>query len=52
VRLIGESHPAVVFIHGLGASLRYWGTAYDQLADRSRLLFVELLGFGGSGKAH
>src|SRR6266545_2378185 len=50
VRLIGESHPAVVFIHGLGASLRYWGTAYDQLNDCSRLLFVDLLGFGGSQK--
>jgi len=51
VRLIGESYPALVFIHGLGASLRYRGTAYDQLAGRSRLLFVDLLGFGGSEKA-
>jgi len=50
VRLVGKSHPAVVFIHGLGASLRYWGTAYDQLADWSRLLFVDLLGFGESEK--
>lgn len=50
VRLVGDSGPAVVFMHGLGASLRYWGTAYDQLADRTQLLFVDLLGFGGSDK--
>jgi pimeloyl-ACP methyl ester carboxylesterase len=48
VRLLGDSSRCVVFVHGLGASLRYWGTAYDQLAGRSRLLFVDLLGFGGS----
>jgi len=50
VRLLGEAARSVVFIHGLGASLRYWGTAYDQLAGRSRLVFVDLLGFGGSEK--
>jgi len=50
VRIVGESDRSTVFIHGLGASLRYWGTAYDQLAGRSRLLFVDLLGFGGSEK--
>jgi len=50
VRLVGKSGGSVVFVHGLGASLRYWGTAYDQLAGRARLLFVDLLGFGGSGK--
>lgn len=50
VRQLGESDPSIVFIHGLGASLRYWGAAYDQLAGRSRLVFVDLLGFGGSEK--
>jgi pimeloyl-ACP methyl ester carboxylesterase len=51
VRLLGdEAARGVAFIHGLGASLRYWGTAYDQLAGRSRLVFVDLLGFGGSEK--
>jgi pimeloyl-ACP methyl ester carboxylesterase len=50
VRLLGESGPTAVFIHGLGASLRYWGTAYDQLSHQSRLVFVDLLGFAGSEK--
>jgi pimeloyl-ACP methyl ester carboxylesterase len=51
VRLLGdEAARGVAFIHGLGASLRYWGTAYDQLAGRSRLVFVDLLGLGGSEK--
>ena len=50
VRLVGESGRSIVFVHGLGASLRYWGTAYDQLAAQARLVFVDLLGFGGSEK--
>jgi hypothetical protein len=36
VRLLGdEAARGVAFIHGVGASLRYWGTAYDRLAGRS-----------------
>jgi pimeloyl-ACP methyl ester carboxylesterase len=50
VRLLGDPGRSVVFIHGLGASLRYWGTAYDEFAERARLVFVDLLGFGGSQK--
>lgn len=48
VRQIGSDDSALVFVHGLGASLRYWGTAYDSLAVRRRLIFVDLAGFGGS----
>ncbi len=50
VRQIGSGDSALVFIHGLGASLRYWGTAYDGLAVKRRLIFVDLAGFGGSDK--
>ncbi len=50
VRQVGSGESAVVFIHGLAASLRYWGTAYDRLARDSRLVFIDLLGFGGSDK--
>ena len=50
VRQLGESGPSIAFIHGLGASLRYWGMAYDQLAGRSRPVFLDLLGFAGSEK--
>jgi pimeloyl-ACP methyl ester carboxylesterase len=51
IREVGSGDTALVFIHGLGASLRYWGTAYDSLAARRRLIFVDLAGFGGSDKA-
>src|SRR3989449_11684323 len=49
-RVLGQNTRAIVFLHGLGASLRYWGCAYDALAARARLIFVDLLGFGGSAK--
>ena len=48
-RVVGEGSP-IVFLHGLGASLRYWGRSYDVLAARHRLVFFDLLGFGGSPK--
>ena len=50
VRQVGLGGATLVFIHGLGGSLRYWGTAYDRLAETRRLIFVDLLGFGGSDK--
>ncbi len=50
IREVGSGDTALIFIHGLGASLRYWGTAYDSLAARRRLIFVDLAGFGGSDK--
>ncbi len=49
-RVLGQGPPNVVFLHGLGASLRYWGRAYDHLASHARLIFIDLLGFGGSDK--
>ncbi len=48
-RILGEGDP-LVFLHGLGASLRYWGRGYDELASDHRLVFLDLLGFGGSAK--
>ena len=48
-RIVGEGAP-VVFLHGLGASLRYWGRGYDALSSSHRLVFIDLLGFGGSAK--
>ena len=48
-RIVGDGEP-LVFLHGLGASLRYWGCGYDQLSSSHRLVFLDLLGFGGSAK--
>lgn len=50
VRQVGSGGATLLFIHGLGASLRYWGRAYDVLATGRRLIFVDLPGFGGSDK--
>jgi len=46
-RIIGAG-PPVLFVHGLGASGRYWGSGFDALADSHRLAFVDLSGFGRS----
>lgn len=47
-RIEGSGHPATVLLHGLFASGRYWGAAYDTLAGKSALLVPDLAGFGRS----
>ncbi|HEX4954232.1 MAG TPA: alpha/beta hydrolase [Thermoanaerobaculia bacterium] len=49
VRSIGHGRPAVVLLHGLFGSHRYW-RGYDGLAARHRLIVPDLLGFGDSPK--
>jgi len=48
VRTLGTCGSPIVFLHGLAASGRYWGSAYDPLAVEHRLVFPDLLGFGHS----
>lgn len=48
VRSLGSGTPAFVLLHGLAGSGRYWGEAFDRLADRGRLVVPDLLGFGAS----
>jgi len=48
VRTLGGRGSPVVLLHGLAGSGRYWGSAYDQLAEGHRLLVPDLLGFGRS----
>lgn len=43
----GDGDP-VVFIPGLQASTRFWGSAFDDLAKERRLVFIDTLGFGRS----
>jgi pimeloyl-ACP methyl ester carboxylesterase len=50
VRRLGSSGPPVVLLHGMCGSNRYWGAAFDVLADRCRLVVPDLLGFGRSPK--
>jgi pimeloyl-ACP methyl ester carboxylesterase len=44
-----RAEPPVVLLHGLTASNRYWGAAFDQLAAAdSRMIVPDPLGFGAS----
>jgi pimeloyl-ACP methyl ester carboxylesterase len=47
VRALGQGPPTVL-LHGLLGSNRYWGGAFDRLADNGLLLTPDLLGFGAS----
>lgn len=47
-RIEGSGVPATVLLHGLFASGRYWGAAYDLLAEKSVLFVPDLAGFGRS----
>lgn len=47
-RVVGVGPPRAVLLHGLGASNRYWGAAYDSLAGTGTLIVPDLLGFGRS----
>ncbi len=44
------SGPAVLAIHGLGGSGRYWQGLADRLGDRCTVIAPDLGGFGGSDK--
>jgi pimeloyl-ACP methyl ester carboxylesterase len=49
-RVLGTAGPVVAFLPGIGATTRYWELVVGPLADRARLLLVDLLGFGRSPK--
>lgn len=48
VRVLGVPGRTVVLLHGLLGSQRYFGAAYDALAQSARLVVPDLLGFGES----
>lgn len=45
---VGGAGPAVVLLHGLGGSGRWWGRNVPALAARYRVHVVDLVGFGES----
>ena len=47
-RCQGDGPSTVLLLHGLAASNRYFGAAFDALADGRMVLAVDLLGFGNS----
>jgi pimeloyl-ACP methyl ester carboxylesterase len=46
----GDHGPAVVLVHGFGASLGHWRKNLPVLAETCRVYALDLLGFGGSAK--
>lgn len=48
VRRLGHGTPTTMLLHGMFASGRYWGAAYDGLADHGALVVPDLAGFGRS----
>lgn len=48
VRTQGNGQPATVLLHGMFASGRYWGSAFDELGREATLVVPDLAGFGRS----
>ena len=46
----GTTGPAVILIHGFGASWRHWRKNIPALAANCRVYAIDLIGFGGSAK--
>jgi pimeloyl-ACP methyl ester carboxylesterase len=46
----GNSGPAVVLVHGFGASWGHWRKNMPVLAQNARIYAIDLIGFGGSAK--
>lgn len=49
-KALGSRGPTLVFLPGVGGTTRYWETRVAPLARDYRILLVDLLGFGKSGK--
>lgn len=48
----GTEGPAVVFVHGFGASWGHWRKNIAVLSQTCRCYAIDLIGFGGSAKPH
>ncbi|ACK65751.1 alpha/beta hydrolase fold protein [Rippkaea orientalis PCC 8801] len=46
----GSSGPAVILVHGFGASWRHWRKNLPVLGEYFRCYAIDLIGFGGSAK--
>jgi len=50
LRQLGKNGPLLAFLPGIGSTTRYWELVVGSLANRMRLVLVDLLGFGRSPK--
>lgn len=46
----GSGSPTLVLLHGYGESLTTWRSVFDRLAERNRVIALDLPGAGGSDK--
>ena len=46
----GKGDTTLLLLHGYGESLTTWRAVFDRLAARSKVIAIDLPGFGGSGK--
>ncbi|MEO0949570.1 MAG: alpha/beta fold hydrolase, partial [Cyanobacteria bacterium J06641_5] len=49
-RCVGKAGPAVVLVHGFGASSGHWRKNLPVLGESCRCFAIDLLGFGASDK--
>jgi pimeloyl-ACP methyl ester carboxylesterase len=48
--MLGDAPDTIVFLHGIGGTVRYWKTRVLSLATSYRLILIDLLGYGQSPK--
>jgi pimeloyl-ACP methyl ester carboxylesterase len=47
---IGKGPGTIILLHGIGASKETWAANLDALADGSRVIALDMIGFGGTDK--
>ena len=48
IELGNPNNQTIVFLHGLGATHRYWNNGIEELTDKFHVILLDLLGFGDS----
>lgn len=49
-KTFGHGDPVLVFIHGFGCDMNAWREQFQELSTNARMVFIDLPGYGLSGK--